>query len=80
MIHYSCDLCGKACNDKKFLIPIAVTSVEEEVIDLMPVEMNLCSECRRSLYKTVEQIVPKDKLKKLNELALNKKLTYNVKC
>ena len=74
MVHYSCDLCGKACNDKKFLIPIAATFVEQEALDLMPVEVNLCSDCRRGLYKAIEQIVPKDKLKQLNEVALNKKM------
>lgn len=77
MIHYSCDLCNRPCDDKTYAIPIAATFIEQEPYECMPVEMNLCAECKRSIYKAVEQIVPKDKLKSLNGLALDKKFAYN---
>ena len=76
MIHYSCDLCDRMCNGKKFSIPIAATFVEQEAHDLMPVEMNLCLDCKRNLYKVVENIVPVDKLKHLNQVALDLKMRY----
>ena len=77
MIHYSCDLCGKTCNDKKFLVPIAATFIEQEAHDIMPVEVNLCSDCRRDFYKVVEKIALKDNLKKLNGVALDVKMRFH---
>ena len=74
MINYSCDLCNKECNGKVFRIPIAATWIEEEPCDLMPVEMNLCKKCRSNIYKAVEKIASKDKIKKLNALALDEKM------
>lgn len=77
MIHYSCDLCDRMCNGKKFSIPIAATFVEQEAHDLMPVEVNLCSDCRRNFYKVVEKIASKDNLKKLNGAALDVKMHFH---
>ena len=74
MINYSCDLCGKECNSKAFRIPIAATFIEQEPCDLMPIEMNLCKECRSNIYKAVEKITSKDKIKELNTLALVEKM------
>ena len=36
--------------------------------------MNLCKECRSNIYKVVEKITSKDKIKKLNTLALDEKM------
>ena len=74
MINYSCDLCDKECNGKVFRIPIAATFVGQEPCDLMPIEMNLCKECRSNIYRVVEKITSKDKIKKLNTLALDEKM------
>ena len=74
MIHYSCDLCGKECNDKTFALPIAATFIDGEPCDLMPINMNLCKKCRSEIYKVIEKKLSKDKLKKLNTLALDIKM------
>lgn len=74
MINYSCDLCGKECNDKEFILPIAATWIEQEPCDLMPVKMNLCKNCRNEVYKTIETRVSSEKIKSLNKLALDIKM------
>lgn len=74
MINYSCDLCDKECNGKVFKIPIAATFIGQEPCDLMPIEMNLCKKCRSEIYKTVEKIASKSKIKELNTYALDTKM------
>lgn len=74
MINYSCDLCGGKCNEKEFVLPVAATHIGLEPCDLMPINMNLCKECRSKIYKLIETIVSEDRIKKFNELALDKKM------
>lgn len=74
MIHYSCDICGKECNDKIFTLPIAATFIGQEPCDLMPINMNLCRSCRSEIYKVIEKKLSKEKVKKLHDLALNIKM------
>ena len=74
MIRYFCDLCGNECNNKIFSVPIAATFMESEPSDLLPIEMVLCYKCRSDIYKTIEKIIPCDKLKKLNTFALDLKI------
>lgn len=75
MIHYSCDLCGRECNDKTFALPIAATFIGQEPCDLMPINMNLCQKCRSEIYKVIEKLkTPSEDLSKLNAMALNKKM------
>lgn len=74
MIKYYCDLCGDECNNKLFDIPIAATFIKGKPCDLIPIEMNLCHECRSRIYKTIEKMVTDNKLKKLNKLALDIKM------
>jgi hypothetical protein len=75
MIKYYCDLCEKEChNDKVFTLPVAATFVGKEPHDLMPLGMHLCIECRRKIYKAIETIVPEDKIKNYNAIALDVKM------
>lgn len=75
MIKCFCDLCEKEChNGNFFTLPVAATFVGEEAHDLMPLDMHLCLECRREIYKTIETIIPKDKIKNYNAIALNVKM------
>lgn len=74
MIHYSCDLCGKECNDKTFALPVAATFIGQEPCDLMPINMNLCKKCRSEIYNVIEKKLSKEKLKKLHDLALDIKM------
>ena len=75
MIKYFCDLCHSEChNGKWFIIPVAATFVNGEPHDLMPLDMHLCIECRRKIYKTIEAIIPKEKIRDYNEIALDVKM------
>lgn len=74
MIKYYCDLCEKECNSRTFAIPIAATFLEEEPCDLLPIAMHLCSPCRRNIYKTIEKITSRSKIKELNKFALDVKM------
>lgn len=71
MVDYSCDLCGEKCNGRTFALPIASTFVGREPWDVMPVNMNLCKECKRKIYKAIETVVSKDRLESLHEAAID---------
>ena len=74
MINYSCDLCGNKSGKKIFRIPVAATFIDGEPCDLVPVEMNLCNKCKSHIYKAIAEMIPDNKLKELNKLALNIKM------
>jgi hypothetical protein len=73
-ISYKCDLCGEECNSKIFKLPIAATFIGQEPCDLIPVEMNLCKKCRSEIYKVLMLRAPKERIKELNQLALDVKM------
>ena len=59
----------------EYSLPIAATWVEGEPCDLIRVGgFTLCKECRSKIYKVVESILPKDKIKELNKKALDIKM------
>lgn len=76
MVKYYCDLCDKEVNKyNEYTLPIAATWVNGEPCDLIRVGgFILCKECRSKIYKTIESILPKEKMQKLNEKALNIKM------
>ena len=76
MIKYYCDLCDKEVKKyNEYTLPIAATWINGEPCDLIRVGgFILCKECRSKIYKTVENILPQEKMKKLNEKALNIKM------
>ena len=76
MVKYYCDLCDKEVNKyNEYTLPIAATWMNGEPCDLIRVGgFILCKECRSKIYKTIESILPKEKMKKLNEKALNIKM------
>lgn len=74
MINYSCDLCGSECNDKIFTLPIAATFIGVEPCDVIPVNVNLCKQCRKNIYKTIDRIGQRDKIANLNKCAIDIKM------
>ena len=74
MINYSCDLCGKECNSREFVLPISATWVDGEPCDLMPIKMNLCKECKSEIYKVIEKLTAEERIKTLNRQALDIKM------
>lgn len=73
-ISYTCDLCGEECNNKTFKIPVAATFIGQEPCDLIPVDMNLCKKCRGEIYKVMTTRASKERIKNLNQLALDIKM------
>ena len=74
MIAYSCDLCGKSCNDHTFVLPIAATFIGTEPCDLIPVNVNLCKGCISEMYKVIAARTSKERIVGLNKLALDIKM------
>ena len=73
MVKYYCDLCSKEVGKyNEYSLPIAATWVEGEPCDLIKIGgFTLCKECRGKIYKVVESILPKYKIKELNKKALD---------
>ena len=74
MINYTCDLCGEKCNGRVFALPVAATWINGDPCDLMPVNMNLCKECRSEIYKLMESRTTTEKMKQFNRQALDIKM------
>lgn len=74
MINYSCDLCGSACNNEVFALPIAATFIGVKPCDVVPVNVNLCKQCRTNIYKTIDRIGQRDKIAYLNKCAVDIKM------
>ena len=74
MINYTCDLCGEKCNGREFALPVAATWINGDPCDLMPVNMNLCKECRNEIYKLMESRKTTEKMKTFNRQALEVKM------
>lgn len=76
MVKYYCDLCEKEVNKhNEYTLPIATTWINGEPCDLIRVGgLTLCKECRSKIYKAIESIVSEEKMKKLNEKALDVKM------
>ena len=79
MTKYFCDLCGKECKSYVFEIPFAATWIGDEPCDLVPVEVHLCKKCRTKIYRTIEQLTPKDKIRQMNTHALDIKMGKVIK-
>lgn len=79
MTRYYCDLCGNEVNKyNEYTLPIAATWVNGEPCDLIRVGgFTLCKECRCKIYKTIENIIPEEKMKMLNKKALDIKMGYD---
>ena len=74
MVNYTCDLCGGKCNGREFTLPVAATWINSDPCDLMPVNMNLCKECRSEIYKVMESRTTTEKMKQFNRQALDIKM------
>ena len=76
MVRYFCDLCDKEVDKyNEYSLPIAATFINGEPCDLIQVPgFNLCKDCRSKIYRTIKDIIPRKKLKKLNKKALDIKM------
>ena len=76
MVRYFCDLCDKEVDKyNEYSLPIAATFINGEPCDLIQVPgFNLCKDCRSKIYRTIEDIIPRKKLKELNKRALDIKI------
>mgnify|MGYP004611612427 CR=1 FL=1 len=73
MTKYFCDLFGEEIHNRwcNYTLPIAGTWIEKEPCDLIPMEFDVCNECKKKIYKTIEKIIPESELRKLNKKALD---------
>lgn len=80
MVKYFCDLCDKEVDKyNEYSLPIAATFINGEPCDLIQVPgFNLCKDCRskiyRTIYRTIEDIIPRQKIEELNKMALDIKM------
>ena len=71
MINYLCDLCKSECNNQVFTLPIAATFVGPYPSDVIPMNLNLCKQCRSDIYRAVCKLAPIERIKSLNKQALD---------
>lgn len=76
MVKYYCDLCDTEVGKyNEYSLPIAATWSNGEPSDLIKIGgLTLCKGCRSKIYKTIEKILPPEKMKDLNRKALDIKM------
>lgn len=69
MVRYFCDLCDKEVDKyNEYSLPIAATFINGEPCDLIQVPgFNLCKNCRSKIYRTIEDIIPRQKIEELKK-------------
>lgn len=71
MTKYYCDLCGEEIKNRSghhlYELPIATSEDKDRVIHLDG--LLLCGRCERSVYNAITNIVSKDCLERLRQLA-----------
>ena len=69
MVRYFCDLCDKEVDKyNEYSLPIAATFINGEPCDLIQVHgFNLCKNCRSKIYRTIEDIISRQKIEELKK-------------